>query len=493
MSNKQPILNSEPMLYAVDEETPLIHQVVSGGYCVGCGSCAAISGGALTMRRQEDGTYVPGPRPSGDVGSVGGNDLAAACPFSSQCTSEDELSKEFLPDANHHHGELGRYIESHVVHVTSEELRAASSSGGFARWLLRELLQQGHVTHVAHVTNVEGAAPGEELFRYSLTDDANELRQTAKSAYYPVNLEDVIPAIKKVDGQVAITAIPCFAKAIRQLCLQDADLRRKIKIVVGIICGHMKSRGFAELLSWQVGVPPGQLGGADFRQKLPGWPANHKGFSVYDLRSSRWTEPVNTKGLVGGDWGLGLLKNHACEFCDDVLAEVADVAVGDAWLPEYIQDPKGHSIVVIRNRLIQSVLRDGVRRGELKGMDVDANTVAKSQAGGLRHRREGLSYRLWITETRGLWHPPKRVPPDSIRIPKRRKRIYEVRYQLAVESLKAFSRAMAADDLSLFYDGTSKYIKTYDKLHRPWWRRRLSPIKRILTSLLGNLKRRGIA
>ena len=441
------------------------------------------------MQRQDDGTYVPGHRLSGDRGRVDDDALAATCPFSSRCTSEDQLSKEFLPDARYDHRELGRYLESHVVHVTSEELRASSSSGGFARWLLTELLQQGHVTHVAHVTSVEGATPGEELFRYSLTDDANELWQSAKSAYYPVSLEDIIPAIKRMDGQVAITAIPCFAKAIRQLCLQDPELKSKIRLVVGIICGHMKSRGFAELLGWQVGVAPSQLGGVDFRQKLPGLPANQKGFSAYDLSSSSWTQPVNTKGLVGGDWGLGLLKNHACEFCDDVLAEVADVAVGDAWLPEYTQDPKGHSIVVVRSQLIQDVLRDGVRRGELRKTDVDGNTVAKSQAGGLRHRREGLSYRLRIAEDRGLWHPPKRVSANSTRIPKRRQRIYAVRYRLAVESLKAFSRARAADNLNLFYNEMAEEIKAYEKLYRPWWRRRLSPVKRLLMALLGRAQR----
>ena len=485
MSNWTPIPSSEPIPYATDEATPLIHQVVAGGYCVGCGSCAAISGGALTMRRQDDGTYVPGQRSSEHSGGVDDDALAAACPFSSRCRSEDELSKEFLPDADQHHRELGYYLESHVVHVTSEELRASSSSGGFARWLLKELLQEGHVTHVAHVTSVEGAAPGEELFRYSLTDDANELLVTAKSAYYPVNLEDIIPAIRKIDGQVAITAIPCFAKAIRQLCLEDPELRSKVKIVVGIICGHMKSRGFAELLGWQVGVAPSQLGGVDFRQKLQGLPANQKGFSAYNLDSSSWTKPVNTKDLVGGDWGLGLLKNHACEFCDDVLAEVADVAVGDAWLPEYTHDPKGHSIVVTRNRLIQNVFRAGVRRGALRQTGVDEDTVAKSQAGGLRHRREGLAYRLRVAEEKGLWHPPKRVSVNETRIPRRRQRIYAVRYRLAVESLKAFSRAKTADDINVFYNEMAEEIKTYNELYRPWWRRRLSPIKRFVMRLVG--------
>lgn len=39
----------------------------------------------------------------------------------------------------------------------------------------------------------------------------------------------------------------------------------------------------------------------------------------------------------------------ACDFCDDVFAETADIALGDAWLPEYVQDGNGTNVVVTRN------------------------------------------------------------------------------------------------------------------------------------------------
>lgn len=32
---------------------------------------------------------------------------------------------------------------------------------------------------------------------------------------------------------------------------------------------------------------------------------------------------------------------RACNYCDDVFAECADVTCMDAWLPEYSQDHRG--------------------------------------------------------------------------------------------------------------------------------------------------------
>lgn len=58
---------------------------------------------------------------------------------------------------------------------------------------------------------------------------------------------------------------------------------------------------------------------------------------------------------------------------------------------------------------------------------VDAELVACTQAAGLRHRRDGLAYRL--TWRHGLM-PVKRVTP-SAGLPLRRKLVYRLRYSIA--------------------------------------------------------------
>jgi hypothetical protein len=59
---------------------------------------------------------------------------------------------------------------------------------------------------------------------------------------------------------------------------------------------------------------------------------------------------------------------------------------------------------------------------------VDAEFIIRTQAAGLRHRRDGLAYRLsW--RRRGT-RPVKRVAPSAA-LPLRRKLVYRLRYGIA--------------------------------------------------------------
>ena len=53
-------------------------------------------------------------------------------------------------------------------------------------------------------------------------------------------------------------------------------------------------------------------------------------------------------------------KYKACDFCDDVFAETADVVVGDAWIPKYLT--QGNSLVVTRSSLFDSLINKYTKR-----------------------------------------------------------------------------------------------------------------------------------
>lgn len=115
-----------------------LQEVVDGGYCVGCGACAAVSGGILQMGTAIDGTMQP------HRVAVSGNTLLPiesvyACPFSRRCVSEDGLATEFLGVLPESHTATGGYLTAGVCAVTDHAVRARSSSGGFTRWVLAQL------------------------------------------------------------------------------------------------------------------------------------------------------------------------------------------------------------------------------------------------------------------------------------------------------------------------------------------------------------------
>jgi hypothetical protein len=184
----------------------------------------------------------------------------------------------------------------------------------------------------------------------------------------------------------------------------------------------------------------------------------------------------------GRDWGEGLFKNPACEYCDDVLAECADVAIGDAWLPGYVEDPQGTNVAVIRSEALDRMIADAERTGDLLMTTTDPNTISRSQDPGLRHRREGLMHRLARREEAGQWAPRKRVRPKLEKSPARR-RIYDLRLRIAEVSSQAFAWAKREGRLERFKEEISALLLEYEAANK------VSLPRRAVRSLRGLVRR----
>src|SRR5690554_2395864 len=164
--------------------------------------------------------------------------------------------------------------------------------------------------------------------------------------------------------------------AIRLLARADQTINERIKFTVGLICGHQKSSKFAEALAWQVGIKPGNLKQINFRKKLLDKPASNYGVEITGTIDGEEVTIVKpTKELLGQDWGQGYFKTRASDFTDDVMNETADIALGDAWLPEYTKDSKGNNVIVVRHPIIDDLITEGIKSGRLNLDVVDKETI----------------------------------------------------------------------------------------------------------------------
>jgi hypothetical protein len=192
--------------------------------------------------------------------------------------------------------------------------------------------------------------------------------------------------------------------------------------------------------------------------------------------------------MLGGNWGEGLLKLKPCDFCDDVTGETADVAVGDAWLPEYVGDSAGTNVVLTRHPALEALVEDGMATGGLRLDRIEADDVARSQTSGLRHRREGLSVRLALTDEAGAWRPRKRVTPDRNALGRRGRRIMQSRAELAEASHPALAAARATGRLETFRELIERPLHGYRTLYAPLrWRlvmRVPAPLRRAIKKLI---------
>lgn len=260
-------------------------------------------------------------------------------------------------------------------------------SGGMGTWILSELLNKNLVDAIIHVKPAEG----ENLFKYAISSTSEEILQGASSRYYPIELSEVVKMVKNRPGRYAVIGLPCFIKSIRLLSKQDPIINERIKFCVGLVCGHLKSAHFASMWSWQLGIHPDNLKKINFRNKINNNNASKYGVSVEGNNNGNKTSiispPLNE--LYGANWGWGFFKYKACDYCDDVVGETADISIGDAWLPEYVKDSDGTNVLVVRNPIISKLIKSARDDNRLYLEDISPEKVVQSQSWALTIGKKG--------------------------------------------------------------------------------------------------------
>ncbi|OUR82902.1 hypothetical protein A9Q82_05435 [Cycloclasticus sp. 46_120_T64] len=409
-----------------------IKQVIENGFCVGCGACKIANSDSVNIKFVESGYY--------EATVVNEEKLVnEICPFSSDSDSETKLGKELYGGSvNNFDTRVGFYRNIYAGNVTDNTQRLNSSSGGITSWLTEKLLESNEVDAIVHV-GVDG-----ELFKYKVSRSVAELRMKSnkKSRYYPVSYQDVMTQLKESDEIIAFVGIPCFIKSIR--LLQKEGFLNNIKFCISLLCGHMKLSGFAESLAWQVGVKPNDLQTVDFRVKKENNLASSYFFEAQNFDGNKFT--AKNGDLLGSNWGMGFFKHKACDFCDDIGGELADVALGDAWLPKYTKDYLGTNILIVRSKLIDQILNKFTKEVSLEKVDV--NTFFETQAGNYRNRRGGILARL--EKTQG-WVPEKRIKLcEEFQGNVKQNSIYRYRSKLSSLSVRYFGKAKKIDSLLFF-------------------------------------------
>lgn len=433
-----------------------IDKVIEGGFCIGCGGCAALAPDDFAIEQTPLGMLQARALTTPDARA---RDLSPLCPMSGEGADEDALGADRFPDLPRD-DRIGRHGFVGLGWAEDGDWRARGSSGGLLSWLAAELLTRGEVDAVIQVS--PGAEGG--LFSYAISTTPEDLRRSAKSRYYPVQAADAIAHMQGAPGRFLFIGLPCFVKAVRLIMRDDPAFAAKVPYLVGLVCGHLKSSRFAELLAWQKGIAPDDLASIDFRDKIEGRRASEYGFRATARDGAQVHAPMSD--MLGRDWGQGMMKYEACNWCDDVVAECADIAVGDAWLPGWSDDWRGANVVVARNAALIAILRGAMADGALFFEEVAPDMAARSQAAGLRDRREGLAHRLATRAATGAWTPKKRIAP-AMAPEARRGRMYDMRQQITRLSHEAFQNARQAGDLKLFVAQMEPVLAAYGRVQLP--------------------------
>jgi coenzyme F420-reducing hydrogenase beta subunit len=383
--------------------------------------------------------------------------VARACPFSPEAANEDEIAAERFPRPAHRDPLIGSFETAYVGHVAEGGFRPGGSSGGMVSWVAAELLRRGLVDGVAHVAPAD-PDKDRRFFRYRISRSVEALHQGAKSRYYPVELSEVLAEIRAVPGRYAVVGVPCFIKAVNLLRAEEPVLAERIAFTLGLFCGHQKSARLVDSFAWQLGAPIQDVRAVEYRRKDPDRPANwYTAHLTLADGSARWQDWWH---LVDGDWGAGFFQNSPCNYCDDVVAETADIAFGDAWVEPYASDGRGTNVVVVRSPALREIVADAIAERRLMLEPVDAQFIADTQAAGFRQRREGLAYRLRFAPPRLKLR--KRVAPGGHDLPLRRKLVYRSRRWISALSHRLAAVALRTGWRGLYLRWARLALRIYE-------------------------------
>ena len=353
-----------------------IAQVVKDGLCTGCGTCVGTCPvDAIEMVvEHKRGIYIP------QLDEEKCNQCGLCfevCP--GHAVDFKQLNLEIF-GKEPEDVLIGNYLNCYIGYATDYNIRYNASSGGMVTALLIYALEQGMIDG-ALVTRMKKDKPLEPEPFIARTKD--EIIEAAKSKYCPVPaniaLKEILMA--KEGERFAVVGLPCHVHGIRKGEMVNPKLRERIVLHIGIFCGTNTSFLGTEFQLRRMGIRGEEVAKLNYRGE--GWP----GSMTVELKSGQ--RKLSELYYYYYDSKFCSFVSWRCSVCTDQASELADVSLGDAWLPEVTETDKvGSSIIVARSKTGDDILQQAADKGEIELRLVRAEKVIESQRGFLGKKKD---------------------------------------------------------------------------------------------------------
>lgn len=344
----------------------VIDKITKKSRCCGCGICAGIAEKCdLKMRFNENGEFVPVVTNCSDCGYC-----LSICP-SWNNSSNQKQSQSPLG---------GEHIECFVGYSTVKNERTRGSSGALVTRISKVLLEKNIVNGVIMVGKSDKK---DRFFEPIIARTAQEVDACAGSKYYPIEFSSVLKILNKERGKYAFIGLPCVVNGLRLIQQRNPEIGSKIKYLFGLVCGHNKNKNYTSFLIELEGVKEKNVETVIFRSKENTKKAINYGFKSI-LKDGGIGKQLNfMDSLVKDVWCKRYFSLGVCFRCYDLFAEQADISFMDAWLNPYMDDPRGTSIIVVRNQELKNLIEEEKSKAKCVIVKIDEKEVIKSQKGAL--------------------------------------------------------------------------------------------------------------
>lgn len=355
------------------EQSPALTRVMRGELCAGCGACAALAPGKVSMAVAEPGFLRPVQTEQLDPKEEAA--IRNACPGLGIRIAAEGRADPVL---------WGPHISMQTGWAADEGLRFAGSSGGALSAVLVHLLAAGVVDAVVQTA----ASPELAIGNASVVNtDAAAVAAAAGSRYAPSSPLAELATQLASGRRHAFVGKPCDAAALRAMAATDPKVAASFPVILSFFCAGVPSHAGGQAVLAALGVQAEDV--ARFRYRGMGWPG----------RATATLKDGTERSITYHDsWGK-ILSRHVqlrCKICPDGVGMTADIVCADAWesdeagYPRFAEAP-GISLIVARTALGAEILAAARSAGHLHTAPFDIATLAGIQPGQRLRKRSAFA------------------------------------------------------------------------------------------------------
>ena len=270
---------------------------------------------------------------------------------------------------------LGNIENVYNGYSKDEEMRQTSSSGGFIRALVTELLATNKIDGVITITHDEGLNYTPKIIQ--------DIKEMPNSIYHNINYENAITLLKEHEGTFLLLGLPCQITSIEKLLLKKKfrPLQEKIYAKVALICGYTFERTNMEFFAHANRFDLNTISYREHGRYRKTRITNNKTSILFDVYN-----PVSIKERVNNSIMFDkFMPQKHCLYCVDHMGYCADIVVGDAWQSRYSTDKVGTNLIIARteggDKIISSLKSFSLDEGFKDEIEASQHQYAKPNLG----------------------------------------------------------------------------------------------------------------
>jgi coenzyme F420-reducing hydrogenase beta subunit len=361
--------------------------VIDSGLCIGCGACTAADRSIELIIDPVKQMYEPS--------HPGGPEAAAVCPAVQ--VDFAELQRRVFPgqESTVH----GVVEDVFLAQSTDHDRNVKSSSGGLIKELILDLLAREEVDGVIALKEVEGLR-----FEPAMITGLEEVDQLPGSIYHNLDLSGALRLLEDTDGRFVLVAIPCQLEGIyNYIQLQAPHLMDRIHTTIGLLCGWLYSHHAIKAICEFKGIDFERIQQVSYRGGGPVGPLR----IVTPDGEKRISRRVDFSYQVAFDRSFNTPRCHLCVNHSNFLA---DIVVGDAWLPSTLTTKTGISLLICRKTATSDLVRSLSERARVNVTEVTVEEITESQTHRVVFGDFAYAYADYRREL-GL-HTPEMIGPN---------------------------------------------------------------------------------